>query len=156
MGTASVPAASDLPRSADRHLVLTDAARELRRQLGPTAWTVLEELFLDAAGDESLVVETHVRRIAEGVGISKDCAAHAVRRLIARGVVTRSSGRDPDSGCFGRSLYVLHADVISGVTAIARHGDHDAGARVKAPRAERRARALDGRQASLFDAPAGG
>jgi hypothetical protein len=148
--------ASDLPRLGDRHLVLSDAARELRRQLGPAAWTVLEELVLDAAGDESLMVETGVRRIAESVGISKDSAARAVRRLIAEGVVTRRDGRDPDSGCFGRSVYVLHADAISGVIALAGHGAQETGIRVRASRGERRARALDDRQASLFDAPGGG
>jgi DNA-binding MarR family transcriptional regulator len=151
MRTAPVPPVAERTSAAHRSLVLTDAAGELRRQLGPTAWTVLEELLLEADG--SMHVETHVRRIAEGVGISKDCAARAVRRLIAQGVVTRRGRRDPDSGCFGRSVYVLRADAISGVLS---YGAHETSTRVQAPRRERRPRALEDRQASLFDAPATG
>lgn len=108
-----MPANGDRHPYEGRHLVLSDAARELRRRLGPTAWTVLEELLLDVADGEPMVVETHVRRIAEGTGISKDTAARAVRRLIAQGVVTRRGGRDLGSGCFGRSAYVLHLEAIS-------------------------------------------
>lgn len=148
-----MPAASDRPRF-DGQLVLTDAARGLRRQLGPTAWTVLEELLLDATGGEPMVVETHVRRIAEGVGISKDTVARALRRLIAQGVVTRSSGRDARSGCFGRSVYVLHLEGMGGVFLAAGRAVGDAGTRAKPRRSgPRRARSIDGPQASLFDIP---
>lgn len=151
-----MPAASDLPRFDGRQLVLTDAAHGLRRRLGPTAWTVLEELLLDAADGESLLVETHVRRIAEGVGISKDTAARALRHLIAQGVVTRSSGRDVRSGCFGRSVYVLHLEGIGGVVLVAGRAGGDAGTRVKPRRSgPRRANSIDGPQASLFDVPPG-
>lgn len=151
-----MPAASDRPRFDGRQLVLTDAARGLRRRLGPTAWTVLEELLLDAAAGKPMVVETHVRRIAEGVGISKDTAARALRRLIALGVVTRRSGRDRESGCFGRSVYLLHLEGISGVVAVTGYTAGDAGTRGKPRRGEhRRAGSIDDRQASLFDIPAG-
>ncbi|MGQ0432442.1 MAG: hypothetical protein ACT452_08560 [Microthrixaceae bacterium] len=151
-----MPAASDRPRSDGRQLSLTDAARGLRRQLGPTAWTVLEELLLDATGGEPMVVETHVRRIAEGVGISKDTAARAVRHLIAQGVVTRSSGRDPLRGCFGRSVYVLHLEGIGGVVLVAGRTVGEAGTRPKPRRsAPRRAHSIAGPQASLFDVPTG-
>lgn len=147
-----MPAASDQPRFDGRQLVLTDAARGLRRDLGPTAWTVLEELLLDATDGEPVVVATHVRRIAEGVGISKDTAGRALRRLIARGVVTRSSGRDPESGCFGRSVYLLHLEGITGVVAGTGRAAGDAGARRKPRRGEhRRAGSIDDCQASLFD-----
>ncbi len=149
-----MPAASDRPRLDGHQLVLTDAVRGLRRRLGPTAWTVLEELLLDAAHGESMVVETHVRRIAEGVGISKDTAALALRRLIAQRVVTRRSGRDPASGCFGRSVYVLHLERIGGVVLVAGHAVGDAGTRVKPRRSgSRRAHSIDGPQGSLFDIP---
>ena len=137
-------------------LSLTTAARGLRRKLGPTAWTVLEELLLDATNGEPMVVETHVRRIADGVGISKDSAARAVRRLIAHGVVSRSSGRDPGSGCFGRSAYALHLEGITGAVAVAGHAVGDADTRVTAHRTERRrARVIDDGQTSLFDVPVG-
>lgn len=149
-----MPAASDLPRFDGRRLVLTDAARGLRRQLGPTAWTVLEELLLDAAEGESMLVETHVRRIAEGVGVSKDTAARALRHLIALGVVVRRSGRDPGSGCFGRSVYLLHLEGIGGVVLVAGRAIGDGGTRLKSRRSgSRRARSVEGPQASLFDVP---
>lgn len=149
-----MPAASDRPRLDGHQLVLTDAVRGLRRQLGPTAWTVLEELLLDAADGESMVVETHVRRIAEGVGISKDTAARALRYLIAQGVVTRSLGRDPRSGCFGRSVYVLHLEGIGGGVLVAGRTVDDAGTQVKPRRSgSRRAHSIDGPQGSLFDIP---
>lgn len=149
-----MPAASDRHRLDSRQLVLTDAARGLRRRLGPTAWTVLEELLLDATVGDSMVVETHVRRIAAEVGISKDSAARALRRLIAQGFVTRRSARDPGSGCFGRSVYVLHLEGIGGVVLVAGRAVGDAGTRVKPRRSgPRRARSIDGPQVSLFDVP---
>ena len=151
-----MPAASDGAQFAGRQLVLTDAARGFRRQLGPTAWTVLEELLLDATGGEAMVVETHVRRIAAGVGINKDSAARALRRLIVQGVVTRRSGRDPLSGCFGRSVYGLHLEGIGGVVLVAGRAVADVSTRVKPRRSgPRRAHSIDGPQASLFDIPAG-
>lgn len=129
----------------------------LRRQLGPTAWTVLEELLLEAPDDESMLVETHVRRIADGVGISKDSAARAVRRLIAHGVVTRHDGRDPGSGYFGRGVYELQQPAIAEALVLVGHGGNSAPERVSAGRRRPSTRAaqVDDRQASLFDTPIG-
>lgn len=139
-----------------REVVLTDASRALRRRLGPTAWVVLEELLLDAADGESMVVETHVRRIAAGVGISKDSAARALLRLIELGVVTRRSGRDAATGCFGRSVYELRREAIVGVVAVTDHIDGDGPKRMRAqPRDRRRRSGSSDGQASLFDASAG-
>lgn len=149
-----------VPRAADRPprcIVLTDAARVLRRQLGPTAWTVLEELVLDAV--EPARVDCHVRQIAAGVGISKDTAARALRRLIALGVITRRSGRDAATGCFGRSVYVLHLDVITGVGSATDRVAVDASERATAhprARAPRRADTSDHGQTWLFDVPTEG
>lgn len=151
-----MPAASDRPRLDGHQLVLTDAARGLRRRLGPTAWTVLEELLIDATVGESIVVETHVRRIAAELGISKDSAARALRRLIAQDLVTRRRGRDPGSGCFGRSVYVLHLEGIGGVVLVAGRAVGDAGTRGEPRRSRPRpARPIDAPQASLFDIPTG-
>lgn len=138
-----------------RSIVVSQTAQMLRRQLGPTAWTVLEELLLDVTDADAMVVETHVRRIADSVGISKDSAARAVRRLIAHGVVTRHDGRDPASGCFARALYELHPDAIVKSIVLAGHGDIPVGQRVSASRraAASRAPEGDGRQATLFDSP---
>lgn len=133
-------------------LVVTEAARTLRRQLGPTAWTVLEDLVLDAAGRGAVAVETDVRRLAAAVGISKDSVARAVRRLIDHGVVGRRGGRDQLTGCFGRSVYELRPDAIVGVVVLARRPDGDRSA--QGPRRDsdrRRTDARDVLQGSLFD-----
>lgn len=149
-----------MPRATDRPprcIVLTDAARVLRRQLGPTAWTVLEELLLDAV--EPRAIETHVRQIAAGVGISKDSAARALRRLIAHGLITRRSGRDAATGCFGRSVYVLHLESITGAVTLTDRVAIDNPERARAhprARAHRRADSSDDGQASLFDVPTEG
>ena len=153
MGTTPVSRTTERP---PRCIVLTDAARVLRRQLGPSAWTVLEELLLEAV--EPRVVETHVRQIAAGVGISKDSAARALRRLIAHGVITRRIGRDAATGSFGHSVYVLHLEVIAGAVTVTDPLVADNPKRVRAhrsARAPRRADSSNDGQRSLFDVPTG-
>lgn len=154
LGTAHMPPASDYPPIDCRVLVLTGPARALRRRLGPTAWTVLEELLLDAAVSESMVVETHVRRVAEGVGISKDSAARALRRLIAEGIVSRHSSRDVRTGGFGRSVYALHLAGTVGVV-VAERANETIDTSARPPRRHRRQRSDELAQGSLFDTPAG-
>lgn len=153
--SASPGVGTSSPPRPTRSIVVSQTARKLRRQLGPTAWTVLEELLLDVVGDNAMVVETHVRRIAESVGISKDSAARAVRRLIAHGVVTRHDGRDTASGCFCRAVYELHPDAIAESIVPAGHGDSTVSQRVSAGRrtAASRAPERNERQGSLFDSP---
>ena len=60
-------------------------AAELRRVLGPTAWTVLEELAVQAQRDGSRLVvrSTNVRDIAGCLALNKDTVARALARLIA-------------------------------------------------------------------------
>ena len=56
---------------------------QLRRVLGPTAWTVLEELTAEADHDGSRLVvrSTNVRALAARLGLNKDTVAPS--RLIA-------------------------------------------------------------------------
>lgn len=153
--SASAGVGTSPPPRPTRSIVVSQTARTLRRQLGPTAWTVLEELLLEVVGDNAMVVETHVRRIADSAGISKDSAARAVRRLMAHGVVTRHDGRDTASGRFGRAVYELHPDAIAEAIVPAGPGNSAVGQRVSAARrtAASRAPERNERQASLFDGP---
>ena len=86
-----------------------EAERILRRSLGPTAWAVLADIGLDARPDDSgvLVVVTSARRAGANVGIGKDAAARALRRLIAAGVLRRRPQGTDDAGRFSRGTYEL-------------------------------------------------
>ncbi len=89
-----------------RDLVLTPACRELRANVGPVAWVVLEELVMSAEdGPRAIEVSTTVRDLAAVIGLSKDTIASGLRRLVHHGLVTREDQRDRRSGCFGNSVY---------------------------------------------------
>ncbi len=85
------------------------AERALRRSLGPTAWAVLAELDIDAVpgGTDARVAATSARRIAAQLGITKDTAARALRRLTAAAVVRRRPQATGAGGRFGRGTYEL-------------------------------------------------
>jgi hypothetical protein len=95
-------------RDRERHLRVAPASRHLRRQLGPTAWAVLEDIALDAdlTNAGRLVATTSARRVADNLGLTPGTAARALSRLRALGLVayTRQSGA---AGRFGPSAYVL-------------------------------------------------
>ena len=95
-------------QSASRLIVDAEIAAP-RRELGPLAWFVLEELALRADPEsEAGVVSAPagVRDLAAALGISKDTAARGVAGLIDKGVVRREIERDR-AGRFGSSRYVL-------------------------------------------------
>jgi DNA-binding transcriptional ArsR family regulator len=98
-------------------LLVVPESRHARRTLGTTAWAVLEEVALDAHRDDHgrLLAVTNVRRIARHLGISKDTAARALRRLAEAGLVERQSRRD-ESGTFSASVYVVCLDHCSGLS----------------------------------------
>jgi DNA-binding MarR family transcriptional regulator len=82
----------------------------MRQALDPTAWVVLEELVLTEGAEQSgttVVVATSARKLAGGLGLSKDTVAAALRRLARAGVVRREDERDSGSGRFGHSRYVI-------------------------------------------------
>jgi len=78
----------------------------VRRRLGPTAWTVLEDLALDAHPDGAggLWARTSARLIAGHLDIEPGTVANALRRLRADGVVTLGRESGP-AGRFGPSVY---------------------------------------------------
>ena len=79
-----------------------------RRELGPLAWFVLEELALRALPGEAGVLSAPagVRDLAAALSVSKDTAARGVARLIDKHIVRREIQRDR-AGRFGSSRYVL-------------------------------------------------
>lgn len=82
----------------------------MRRSVGPTAWAVLDDLRLDARPDDGtvVVVTASARQVAANVGIGKDAAARALRRLIAAGVLKRRPQATDDAGRFDRCAYEIH------------------------------------------------
>lgn len=102
--------------AGERSLTITPDARQLRRALGATAWSVLEELLLDARPSASgLCTPASARVLAAQLSISKDTAAKALRILAARGLTRREDHRDTKRGVFARSVYVLDQGRLAGL-----------------------------------------
>lgn len=89
-------------------LHIDERARQFRREAGPVAWLVLEELTLDAGRDgDVLVVPTSVRELAAAVSLNKDTVARAVAVLVRLGVVEHhqpASGGRFGAGCYRLTL----------------------------------------------------
>jgi len=81
------------------------SATALRRQLGTTAWVVLEELLAQSCGPvERCVAATSVRSFAGDLGVSKDTVGRALARLRDAGVVTAVQSR-ASTGTFAAGSY---------------------------------------------------
>ena len=88
-------------------VVLTAEIRELRRQLSPTVWAVLEEVALDATSQvDALVAATSSRRVADQLGIAPSTAAGALLQLRRRHLL-RLEQRGGEAGRFGLAVYTL-------------------------------------------------
>lgn len=91
--------------STERHLVLTAESAELRRQLGPTAWVVLEELLLASTGNgDACRASVSVRSLASRLGLAKDTVARALIRRT--GLVTAHQPRTT-GGVYATGSYTL-------------------------------------------------
>ena len=100
-----------------RSVVVGAASSELRRALGPTSWVVLEELLLRSHGTtDECVACVSVRSLAASLGLAKDTAARAIRRLSDAGLVTVAQQRT-EAGIFDTGSYVVA--IPNGVTLIA-------------------------------------
>jgi DNA-binding transcriptional MocR family regulator len=145
-----------VPGSAgERSLVITPTARALRRAVGLTAWAVLEELLLDAESTGSeLTTQASTRAIAQRLGISKDTAATALRRLASLGLVRRQDRRDAARGIFARSVYVVVANRLEGVGVVTE--PVSAPARPTRRNRVRPGATRDDAQPSLFELPGAG
>ena len=100
-----------------RSVVVGAASSDLRRALGPTSWAVLEELLLCSHGTTGdCVACVSVRSLAASLGLAKDTAARAIRRLRDAGLVTVAQQRT-EAGIFDTGSYVNA--IPNGVTLIA-------------------------------------
>lgn len=100
-----------------RSVVVGAASSELRRALGSTSWMVLEELLLRSDGTaDGSVARVSVRSLAASLGLAKDTAARAIRRLRDFGLVTAAQPRT-DAGIFDTGTYVIA--LPDGVTLLA-------------------------------------
>jgi DNA-binding transcriptional MocR family regulator len=95
-------------RDSDGVLSVGHDAAPIKRDLGPLAWIVLEELALaaDEGEDGELRSALGVRELAAALGISKDTAARAVSRLVEARLVCRITSRTA-AGRFASCHYAL-------------------------------------------------
>lgn len=85
-------------------LVLDVASCPARRDLGPLAWAVLEDVALVVDPDAG-TASTSIRAVAERLGISKDTAQRGFAILRRLGIIeSMPPGRCP-AGRFGRAVY---------------------------------------------------
>lgn len=103
-------------RTAD--VVVTGEGRELRRQVGPNAWAVLEELAGRAVpdADRGPTVDVPLGRVAHAVGLSSDVVRGALRRLAKAGIVEREEVRSADTQRFAGARYRIVRD--TGLVAV--------------------------------------
>ncbi len=97
---------------AGRSIVVGAAVSGLWREVGPTAWVVLEEMLLCSTGGvDDCTAAVSVRALGASLGLAKDTVARALRRLQAAGIVTPVPARTPagtfDAGAY--SITVPHA-----------------------------------------------
>ena len=107
--------------TSDRTLVLTPAAVELRRQVGPTAWVVLEATVAHTVGVAGVLTAcVSARSLASELGLAKNTTARALSVLRDAGVLTVVQARDSrgsfTAGCYvvsltGRSLELVSCEV---------------------------------------------
>ncbi len=96
-----------MPAEATRSIVVAFEASELRRDLGPTSWIVLEELLLRSIGRaDACVASVSVRALAASLGLAKDTAGRAIRRLRDAGLVRVAQQRTV-AGSFDTGTYLI-------------------------------------------------
>jgi hypothetical protein len=135
----------------ERRLVVGLKAAPLRRELGPLAWFVLEELVLVTDKDPrtgELSAAVGVRDLAASLGMSKDTAARGVARLIAARVVRRVDNRT-STGRFGGCRYVL--SLPGGIARLA--PEHDSARQRREESAERTPRRVHSRTSAQRRGP---
>lgn len=119
------------------------------------AWCALEDLAEDAEQDAvgRRVVRSNVRALAANLGVSKDTAARALRRLATADLIASLPSERDARGRFGSGAYELRTQGCAIPTADAASIAAPAPGRRRLPQSLR-ARSAPFPQPSLFDADA--
>jgi DNA-binding transcriptional ArsR family regulator len=99
----------------ERRLLLIDVnvALEVRREVGPVGWLVLEAIASLAPPDLAVVeVACSARSLSELIGLSKDTVARSLRPLIEVGIVARVDHRHELSGRFLSTTYRVDLSTV--------------------------------------------
>jgi DNA-binding transcriptional MocR family regulator len=86
---------------------VTDSSEHLVRQVGPTAWAILEVLRRRAAADHDAVAPGSIRSLAAELGLAKNTVQRALRRLAAADLIEAHQARTC-AGAFSLGHYVLN------------------------------------------------
>ena len=95
-------------------LIIGEAAHEVRRVLGASAWTALEVVVARVGDvDGQPVAPVSVREVADELGVAKNTAHRAIRRLIEAGLVAPIQDRSPAGRFLGGAYRVdVPTDVL--------------------------------------------
>ncbi len=90
-------------------LVVDPAARQVRLQVGPQAWVLLEELVARAGCDQPgpPAVEVTLASLVDSLRLSAEVIRSALRRLIEAGIIERYQQRAPGTRRFATTRYVI-------------------------------------------------
>ena len=97
-------------KAAGLSMVIDGRCSALRREVGPAAWVVLEELLAGATVDgetRCAVSRTTVRGLAKETALSKDTVSRSLQRLRAAKVVRIEREQHDDSGRFVSVRYMV-------------------------------------------------
>ena len=94
---------------AEPYAKVFPSSRAVKRAVGAAAWSILEDIALDASLDAEgrLVAETNVRRIAANLALSKNTVTKHLAKLRDFGFVLHEEIRADRSGRWGTARYVL-------------------------------------------------
>lgn len=103
-----------LVNSEGPRLVVGAASGELRRELGPVAWSTLEILALAAhpTGDGQLTVALNARQVAVALGVGRETAGKALALLRRQGLIVFDQPR-ADGGHFTGTQYTIRVELLS-------------------------------------------
>jgi DNA-binding transcriptional ArsR family regulator len=105
----------------ERRLLLidVDVALQIRHEVGPVSWLVLEAIASLAPPDQGLVeVTCSARSLSAVVGLSKDTVARSLRPLVELGIVARVDHRHEMSGRFLSTTYRVDLSTIGIIVVV--------------------------------------